>query len=227
MLNLTACKISRSDEMAYLSSAPVTAVGQALVQNGAGAVKPGTGGAGELFVGASLSQPMTLLAFPKVEYLVANASGIITLSATPAAGTLRLVADETGSALAAGNPASSATEYSISGVTVTEHVSRATKTTRCFYQFVPDTVTARLLQGDVQPGGAASLTTGTVGVIRAGLIYTSEWDTTVDWTAANPAVKVGANGRFTIGGSGGDVPHAQVMAAPSTTDAMLGLYFSA
>jgi len=236
MLNLTASKIARSEELPFSPAAPVTAVGQALVQNGT-FVKPGTGGAGELFVGVALAQPLTLLNFPAVESLVANASGIVTLANTPIAGTLRVYAPDLTANLTVGTPASNTTEYSISGATITEHVSRAGKTTIAYYQFVPTTAQARLIQGDIQPGGAASLTTGTVGVIRAGTVFTSEYDPTVDWTTANPAIKVGANARFTIGGAGAAVPNAQVISAPTysgssgggvaSTTSLLGLYFSA
>lgn len=230
MLNLTASRIVRSEEMAYQTASPPTVVGQTLVMNGPGYVKPGSATASEVFVGLVLSQPMTLTNFPKVEDLVANASAQFALSYTPIAGTLRIVAKETGSALTAGNPGSVTTEYSISGATVTVHVSRVTKTQTCYYQFVPDTLTARLLQGDIPAGGAASLTTGTVGVMRAGLAYTSEYDPTVDWTSQSATIvpRCAANSRITLGSSGGCIiPGGQVVSAPSTSDALLGIYFSA
>lgn len=226
MLNLTACQINRSDEVALDSAATLTAVGSTLVQGSGGSVKPGTGSAGEKFVGVSLSQPLTLTSFPKSEVLTANAQAKITLAKAPIGGTLRVV-NASGTALTAGDPATQAGQYSISGQTVTVHASLVGTAITVFYHFAPNQVEARTLQGDTQPGGAASLSTGTVGVIRAGKVFTSEFDTTVDWTAANPDVRVGANGRFTIGGSGAVVPNAQVLQAPSSTDSLLGLYFSA
>ncbi len=227
MLNLNATRISRSEEMRFLPAFPPTAAGQALVQGASGTVKPGTGAAGELFVGVALSQPLTLTNYPKVEELIGNASGVITLARTPIGGTLRVVAMDTGTVLVAGNPASVATEYSIAGTVLTQNVARAAKPTRVFYHFVPDAIDQRFIQGDVQPGNAASLTTGTIGVVKAGTVFTSEFDTTVDWNTANPAVKVGASARFTIGGTGAAVPQAQVMSAPTAVDSLLGLYFSA
>lgn len=227
MINLTACRINRSVELPLDPSATLTSVGCALVAGAVGSVKPGTGAAGEQFVGASLSQPLALLNFPKTETLTANASSQVTLSKLPIGGTLRVIAAEDKSALTAGDPAATATAYSVANGVVTTHASRVGKAASFFYHFVPSILEARTLQGDTQPGGAASLTTGTVGVIQAGLVVTTEYDTTVDWTQANPVVKVGANARFTIGGNGAVVPNAQVRQVPSSTDGMLGLYFSA
>lgn len=226
MLNLTASRINRSEEQAVDATAVLSAVGCALVQGTAGSVKPSTGAAGEVFVGASLSQPLTLFNFPKVEALTVNGSNQITLSKTPLAGSLRVV-NAAGAALVAGTPASNATDYSITGQVITVNVALAGQVVTVVYQFAPTVTEARMLQGDTQPGGAAALTTGTVGVIQAGTVYTTEYDTTVDWSVANPVVKVGANGKFTIGGTGAVVPNAQVRQVPSSGDVLLGLYFSA
>lgn len=227
MLNLTASRINRSEELAVDPSATLSAVGAALVQGAvANTVKPSTGAAGELFVGASLAQPLTLFNFPKIEQLTVNASNQVTIAKAPLAGTLRVV-NAAGTALAAGTPASNVGDYSISGQVITVNVALAGQVVTITYQYAPTTVEARTLQGDTQPGGAASLTTGTVGVIEAGTIFTSEYDTTVNWATLNPAVKVGANGKFTIGGSGAVVPNARVVQIPSATDSLLGLYFSA
>lgn len=226
MLNLTACQINRSDEMPFDPAAILSAVGAALVQGALGTVKAGTGAAGEKFVGASLAQPLTLTDHPKVEVLTVNAQAKVTLAKTPVGGTLRVL-NASGTALTAGDPATQTGQYSITGSTITVHSSLVGTSLTIVYRFSPNMVEIRTLQGDTQPGGAASLTTGTVGVIRAGKIFTSEFDTTVDWTAANPDVRVGANGRFTIGGSGAVVPNAEVVQAPTSSDALLGLYFSA
>lgn len=226
MLNLTACQINRSDEVPFDPAATLTAVGAALVQGAGGTVKQGSGGAGEKFVGASLSQPLTLTNYPKVESLTAAAGGLVTLSKTPIGGTLR-VTNASGTALTAGDPSTQAGQYSISGNVITVHASLIGTLITAAYQFAPNLTEARTLQGDIQPGGAASLTTGTVGVIRAGTIYTTEYDTAVDWSGTNLDVRVGANGRFTVGGSGAVVPNAQVRKSPSSTDGTLGLYFSA
>jgi hypothetical protein len=243
MLNLTACRVNRSDEQPFNPAAVMTAVGGALVQGPMGTVTPSTGTSGEQFVGVSLAQPMTLLNFPKVEVLIPPANAIVNLFAAPLAGTLRAIDSAAGTPITVGTPASVATNYSIAGSAVTLNAARVGVSTTFFYQFAPTTIQARLLQGDIQPGGAASLSTGSIGVIRAGLVFTTEYDTTVDWTVANPVIKTGANGRFTIGGSGALVPNAQVVQYPvgtsyagnakgsanpaATNDAFLGLYFSA
>lgn len=223
MLNIQSSTIYRSVETPFDQSAALVAVGCALVAgNTAGTVKPSTGAAGETFVGVSLSQPLTLANFPRMESLTVNASGQITLSKSPLAGTLRVGAD-----LTPGTPASVATEYSISGNVITVHASLIGTVVSVVYQFAPTVTEARAIQGDIPPGGAASLTMGTVGVVLAGTVFTSEFDTTVDWTVANPAIKVSANGKFTVGGTGATVPNARIVQLPSSDSTLLGLYFSA
>jgi len=229
MLNLTQTRIRASEELPFDTAATNSTVGCILVQGSSvGTVKPGTGASGELFVGVSLSQPLSLTNYPRVESLTVNASNQITLSRTPLGSTLRLIDSSNANTVqTAGTPASNANQYSISGTTVTLNSATQGHAILATYQYSPTTLEARTLQGDVQPGGAASLTIGTVGVIRAGTVYTTEYDTTVDWTAANPAIKCGSSARFTIGGSGASVPNAQVIQAPSTSDALLGVAFAA
>ena len=111
MLNLTACRINRSDEVTLDPSATLSAVGCALVQGANGTVKPGSGSSGELFVGASLSQPLALLSFPKQEALTANASAQVTLAKSPVGGTLRVVGAD-GTVLTAGDPSTVTTAKS-------------------------------------------------------------------------------------------------------------------
>ncbi len=84
---------------------------------------------------------------------------------------------------------------------------------------------AQLLTGDGVPATLPAQVTGTIGVIRRGLIYTSMFDPSVNWSS-NPTITVGANGRFTSGGSGAVVPGI-VHEVPSGLVPYLGIMLAA
>lgn len=218
----------QSEERAVTIGSTVTAEGQALINDttgGVGSVKPSGGNSGEQFVGLSLSQQLTLLYVPAVESLVSNASDQITLAHTPAGGTLRVVDATTGTDQAAGNPATTLNEYSISGNVITLHADLTGHTFLVYYRYSPSTVEARTLQGDIPAGGAAGQTLGTVGVITQGTVYTSEYDSSKNWGAANVVIKTGAGGLLTIGGNG-DTVRGVVVEPPSVDNAFLGIRFT-
>jgi hypothetical protein len=59
------------------------------------------------------------------------------------------------------------------------------------------------------------------GAVELGDIFTSEFDVGVDWSSAT-AVKLGADGKFTVGGSGTAV-NAVILKRPTAGDPVLGL----
>jgi len=215
--------ITDSVERPVAAGYTVSAEGQALVADttdGVFGVKPSTGASGEKFAGVALSQQLTLEYLPIVEeFVVAEDEITVTLSHTPVGGTLRVLGN--GSALAVGTPAGDATKYSISGSVITVNTALKGKSVVVAYRYAPTVIEAKTIQGDIPPGGAASLTLNSVGVIRRGDIFTSEYDTSVDWTG-DPDVALGANGLFTVGGSGTEI-NAVVIQVPSATDPFLGL----
>lgn len=228
MLNFNFCRFDRQTSRSVAPSTLITAEGTPLVADNTvvNGVKPATGAAGEIFVGVTFSQQLTILAFPYVEDLVPNASNQFTLAHAPSSGTLRILDTTTSTPQTAGTPGTTANQYSISGQVVTVNSAQGTDTMRCWYRYVPTTVEARSLQGDTLPGGAADLVLNTVGVVVAGDVYTTEYDSTVDWTAANIVVKLGANGLFTIGGSGGTATGVRVISPPTPDNPYLGLAVS-
>ena len=229
MILFPSSKIVQSTEMPVATGFTVTAEGAALVADrtsGVFGAKMSAGVANEQFLGVSLAQQLTLLYVPKVESLVQGAPNTITLAKAPASGSLRVVDATTGTVQTLG-AATNANEYSIVGQVITLPAAQTGHTYTVYYRYSPTTVEARTIQGDIPAGGAASLTLGSVGVITQGTVVTSEYDTSVDWSVANPVVKLGANGLFTIGGSGVTVPNAYVTQIPSATDSFLGVHFSA
>ena len=208
-----------SVELPIAVSASVGVEGAALVADNTGGifgVKPSTGSAGEVFLGVSVSQQFSMLSFPKVEEKVQGTSNVITVARIPSAGTVLVYNVTTGAPLVAG------TDYTVSGKAITLQSATLGNTIRIVYKFVPDATEARSIQGDVYPGGATGTSLAQVGVLRSGSVYTTEYDSSVNWSSSNPVIKLGANGLFTIGGSGTTVD-AVVLQSPNTTNPFLGL----
>ncbi len=210
-----------SIELPVAPGSSVTAEGQALVADttsGVFGVKPSTGASTDNFVGVSVSQQMTLNFVSKVEEAVHGTGNTFTLARTPASGTLS-VYDLTAGAVV---PASGGGAWSLTGRVVTLDAATQGHLLAYTYRYAPTATEARAIQGDVYPGGPAGAAVDQVGVIKNGVIYTSEFDAAVNWRATNPTIRVAANGLFTIGGTGTIVPCALV-SVPSVAQPFLGL----
>jgi hypothetical protein len=209
-----------SIELPVAPGSAVTAEGQALIADtttGVFGVKPSTGASTDNFVGVSVSQQMTLNFVAKVEENVLGTGHTYTLARTPASGTLS-VYDLTGGAVVAAGGGG----WTLSGKVVTVDAAYEGKLLAYTYRYAPTATEARAIQGDVFPGGPAGAAVDQVGVIKNGVIYTSEFDASVNWRATNPTIRVAANGLFTIGGTGTIVPCALV-SVPSVAQPFLGL----
>lgn len=220
MLYFPKTKILRAIELPIASGVTNTSVaeGQPLSSStvaGVFGVKPSTATASEIFAGVAIADRISIASFPAVEQTLVGAGLTYALAqgSNYVGSTIGIYNVTTGLAVAAGG---GATQYSISGSTITFGSSIQGQTVVMFYRYTPTVVQAQAIQGDINPGGAGGFVVGTygqVGVIKSGIIYTSEYDTTVNWYATNPSVTLGANGRFTIGGTG-TVTNAVVVAAP-------------
>lgn len=208
-----------SGEMSVAPSAVISAEGQALVSqltNGVGGAKPSTGAAGEIFIGLAVSQQMTLTSVAKVDEAVQPASNTVKLSRTPSAGTLAIYDVDAGAPIAIGGP------VTLVGDTVTLDAGTVGHSLKFTYKFVPTVTEARQLQGDVWPGGPAGAVVNQVGYINEGPVASDQFDTTVNWNATNPVVRLGANGQLTIGGPG-TIVNCTVVSVPSASSPFLGL----
>jgi len=226
MLYFPKTRVAISHELPIAVGASVQAEGLALVTDNTGGVfglKPSTGTAADVFYGISISQEFPLLAYPKIEERVQPVANTIVLNRTPISGQL-VVYDVTAAAVV---PAG-AGGWTLSGKTLTLQAGTAGHTIRVTYKFVPTAVEARAIQGDIYPGGAAGTSISQVGVLKSGAIYTTEFDASIDWSAAAnaTAIKTGANGQLTVGGSGTAVP-AVVIQVPNTASPFLGIELSA
>lgn len=209
-----------SVELPVAPGAVVSAEGSALIADttaGVFGVRPSTGAATDNFIGVSVSQQMSLNFMSKVEEFVHPAGNVFTLARTPAAGTLSVYNLTTGAVVVAG-----AGGWTLAGRALTLDAATLGNTLVATYRFAPTSTEARTLQGDVYPGGPAGAAVNQVGVIKNGVIYTTEFDGAVNWRAANPTVRVGANGLFTIGGTG-SIVNCAIVSVPSVAQPFLGL----
>jgi len=230
MIYFPKTRVQTSYEVALAAGVAVAAEGQALVANttaGVFGAQPSAGTGGELFLGFAISAQITLASFPKVETFVIGAGLTYTLARTPQSSTLTVLNGVTAVANGAG-----ATQYQLSTATLTfggTGVAAAGQTITAIYRYAPTVSEAVALQGDITPGGTAAAILGQVGVLKSGTIYTSEYDTAVNWNATNPIITLGASGRLTIGGSGA-VVNGVVVSAPNSSGpqgAFLGVEFAA
>lgn len=223
MIYFPLSKFVDSAETMVAPGAVITAEGQALVR------APGAPAAGvtpsmaaddsEIFAGFAVAgvsaAPLPLLYASKVEEFVVPASGVATLAFAPVAGQLFAFNTTTNAAIAS---------PTIVGQKVTGLA--AGNTVRITYKYALSAVQARALQGDVQPGGYAGEYVGQVGLIKRGLIYTSEFDASVNWAAATE-IKLDVNGMITDQSGAGAAIKGYVVALPNVETPFLGIEFSA
>jgi hypothetical protein len=224
MLQFPNTRVIASTERPVAAGAVIDQEGKALVADWTGGVfgvKKSTGAAGEQFVGASVNMLMPVTELPFGETLTQDATNTITLANTPIAGTILLVDTNSGTVQTAGSP-STANQYSISGKVITLNSAQTGHKYSVAYRFAPTVAQAIATYGNVHPGGPAGQYLGQIGVITQGDVYTTEYDTTVDWSVGG-VVKLGANGLFTLAGSGVSLSNVTIIKAPAAGNAVLGL----
>jgi hypothetical protein len=230
MLIFQHSRIEGSIERPVAAGASITAEGAALVADytsGVFGVKMSTGAAGEKFVGVSVARVIPATQAAKIETLTV-AANTVTLAKTPVNGTIRVVpAGGAAYTVQAGAPAAAGQVQNVNGSktltfnTGTENAKVVTVT----YLYNLSAVEAVALQGNAEAGGTAAAYLGQIGCITKGDVYTDQFDTLVDWSS--PAnCTLGANGKFTIGGTGVAVP-GYVISAPADGAAYLGLHINA
>jgi hypothetical protein len=191
-----------STEMAVAPGAVILAEGMALVRtngNQAAGVLPSTGTATDNFVGFSFAGT-SAYPFPeqytnKVETFLVPAGGAVVLQETPLAGQFSVIDTTTGDPVTGGT----LTGNTISGLTNGDTVVVT-------YKYAMSVVQSVALFGNVQPGGYAGAYVGQIGVILRGLVATSEFDASVDWSSVTTSkggtlvatdIVLGANGQLT------------------------------
>ena len=222
MLYFPLSKMVDSAEAATAPGANITAEGQALVRatgNPSAGVIPSTGTAGDIFAGFAIAgtsaAPFQAPYATKVETAIVPVSGIVSLAQTPVAGQLFVYDNTTNAAVAS---------PTVAGATVTSLTAGDTVTVT--YKYALTVVQSRALQGDVQAGGAAGYMVGQIGLLKRGLIYTTEFDNSKNWSAAT-AIKLAASGQITDQSGSGVAIQGYVVQVPNGDVPFLGIEFSA
>jgi len=228
MLYMPKTTLTRVVNRVIVPNATIGAEGRALIAanvDGVVGVQESTGVSGTVFAGIGIYEKAPLESMPDVQELVVDTdTHQITLPYTPLGGTgaIRIYDIDDDVDIDAGNPGTTAGEYSLSGNVLTFNTAQDDHTMRIFYRYSPTVLQAKWLQGDIRAGGTAQAQYGKVGAILIGDVYTSEYDPTVDWSAANVSISAGANGLLTIGGNGPILP-ATILQVPSVDSPYLGL----
>lgn len=222
MIYLPYSKFPDSAETKVAPGALIQAEGLALVR-AAGAqsagVLPSTGTAADIFVGFSIAgtsaAPFAEGYTNKIETFTVPSTGAVNLQFTPVTGQVYVFDKTTNSAVAT----PTVVDKQVQGLTIGDEVVVT-------YKYQLTVVQARALQGDVQPGGYSGAYIGQIGLIKRGLIYTSEYDASKNWDAAT-AVKLAAGGQLTDQSGTGVAINCYIAATPGTEVPFLGIEFSA
>jgi hypothetical protein len=206
----------------------VRAGGILTVNRGAGAANT------EEFAGVALHERQAPALMPiviqsKVVLISTGLWGVVLSRAV--VGTPRVTYVATGTALTVAGGAPAAGEYRIvGGTTVEVNSADLAKTIQITYTYTPTVADLMLLGGDNSPTTFASLPgiISVVGVIEQGLVYTSNFDPTINWDAWTPTIglKVAANGIFTSAAGTGATVNGRVVQAPNVDSPFLGIDFS-
>lgn len=230
MLLFPNTRIELTGERPLVAGTTIDAEGSALIAiytAGVLGVKPSTGAANEKFVGFSLSRPLAPTRVPVVEVLTVPANGIVVLKAPIVASTARVTRTDTGAAytqVVIAPAAATEVQVNVPGSLIFQ-TGQAGVVIQVVYQRDLTVAQAIMLQGNQDVGGAAGAYFGQVGMITRGDVWTTEFDTTVDWSSPTD-LRLGAGGKLTLGGSGTVVP-GYVLAPPSDGSGWLGVHFSA
>lgn len=222
MIYLPTSKITDSSEAMVAPGAAISAEGLALVRaSGAQAngVSPSTGTAADVFAGFSWAgtsaAPFAEGYTNKQETFVVPAGGVVGLQFAPVAGQV-FVFDKTANSAVA---TPSVSGKNVSGLTVGNEVCIT-------YKYALSVVQARAMYGDQQPGGYSGAYVGQIGVAKRGILFTSEFDASKDWTAAT-AVKLAAGGQLTDQSGAGNAIKATIVSVPGAEVPFLGIEFTA
>lgn len=232
MIYFPQLRVNLSKSMAILASATVNSEGTPLIAtltNGLAYASPCGGASGERFVGFSIAQPFGESTMSFVDQAVPNSAYQITLTNTPVAGSVLVLDVTTNTALtSSGTTPPAAGSYYLSGNVVTVNSAQGTDTIKVAYRYNPTVAQLQAIQGMTPPGLSSSYQINMVGVITNGEIWTSEFDTSQNWSEASTVV-LGANGLLTTStaNASGTVLRAYITSLPQATSPFLGLSFAA
>lgn len=214
-------RIVDSSEAILAEGAQVTQEGQAMVAVPGKGISPSTGAADEIFAGFAMNQ---LCGIPvlepygiAVEEFLVDSSAKVTVQFAPISNSVALIDLETDTAI---------DSPTVTGKTIAATMTAGMKV-KVVYRYALTNIQARAMMGDAQPGGPAGAIVGQCGLAKRGVIYTSCFDTSVNWAAAT-AIKLAQGGFVTDqSGKGTALAGAYVVKVPTAEIPFLGIEFSA
>lgn len=219
-------KIDTSEEIKLKSGVSVTAEGLAIAQSSENGVEVGIlpTGSSDKFLGFSYGKVFTPLTKSIVEQLTVPATSTytVTLSQTPISGQIFITNGTT--AQTAGNPGTTANEYSISGKVITFHSGQASAVMTITYRYAPTAL--ELVQQDklqIDSVSASDLI-GQIGLIKTGKVFTDQFNAGGTWVLG-AGLSMAANGILTTG-TGNQIPNAIICHVPTVELPYLGVRLS-
>lgn len=216
-------RIVDSSEAILAEGAQVTQEGQAMVAVPGKGISPSTGAENEIFAGFAMNQ---LCGIPvlepygiAVEEFLVDSSAKVTVQFTPIKSSVALIDLETDTAI----------DPTVNGKTIAAKDKEMTAgmKVKVVYRYALTNIQARAMMGDAQPGGPAGAIVGQCGLAKRGIIYTSCFDTSVNWAAAT-TIKLDSGGFVTDqSGKGNTLAGAYVVKVPTAEIPFLGIEFSA
>lgn len=214
-------RIVDSSEAILAEGAQVTQEGQAMVAVPGKGISPSTGAENEIFAGFAMNQ---LCGIPvlepygiAVEEFLVDSSAKVTVQFAPISNSVALINLETDAAIAS---------PTVTGKTIAATMTAGMKV-KVVYRYALTNIQARAMMGDAQPGGPAGAIVGQCGLAKRGVIYTSCFDTSVNWAAATD-IKLAEGGFVTDqSGTGTTLAGAYVVKVPTAEIPFLGIEFSA
>jgi hypothetical protein len=184
------------------------------------------------FVGVAFTEPFrpTTMTNVELDYPTTAAPSVALQYAPVSLSTVEvLINGVAAGTIQSGSPGASTGVVQIVGSTLTLNSTDAATnpTLTVTYQYTLTVLQAQMLFGDGVPGAMAADVVGVIGVIQKGYVYVTNFDASQNWAAAQiTTLKTGANGRFTVGGSGCTVP-GRVVFTPTSDIPYLGLLLNA
>lgn len=216
MIYMPKTRFAQSFSRALTAGTVLMDEGLALVSGPGGTVKLSAGLEGEHFVGFSINQRGPLFALPKFEEVTVSATNKV----------IKLTSNPLGAKITVRNPVTQALlepvtdyKYDTDANTVSD---LADGDYVIGYEFSPTMIQARVIQGDVQPGGTVPMNYDFTGVLAKGDIFTTGFEVSDDWTAPSLKIRLGANGKLTTQGNG-TVINAYVIGTPNAQAPFLGI----
>ena len=126
--------------------------------------------------------------------------------------------------ITSGSPTASQFLYTAATNLITVHADHDDTLLSVYYRYNLTVAQAIALTGSGDVGIDRIHQLEVVDFVKNGTLYTSNYDTSVNWEVDNPTITLGSNGRFTIGGSGTTLSNARVIETPSTNgEGFLGI----